>query len=305
MRKIFLLILVLGVTISACVDDYTDANPPRRLDAPTLRISETGNTQKVLTIPVDRFQNTFTAYVGYGEPSTFTISVIDAPGKVSAVSVTPSVPDFGTVTLNASSVAALQGKEVGEFTFTFTPNPNLGDTDDRLLNLVVTVTDSQTDEKGESRPKTTTLTLPTHLVACITEGLEGTYKVTAASGNLDGGAAYTLDDLETELGGEILVEIETTAIPGRYVMDEVTGGVWPAFYPGRANPALLVDLCGTSLSGHSGGTTAGSGSGPLRTFDIEGTVSGNGTITMTWSYVRDDAPTPANPAKGTLTLTKQ
>src|SRR5687767_6879955 len=163
MKTTSLLILSLLVLVS-CADDYTDANPKPRLDAPTIRISGTGSNQKILTIPTNRFQSNNVAYVSYGAPVEFTVTVVDAPGKVSEVSVTPSVPEFGTVTLNSSTVTALQGQEQGEFKFTFTPNPALPDESDRPLNLVVTVTDSQTDEEGEANAKTTTLTLPTTLV---------------------------------------------------------------------------------------------------------------------------------------------
>lgn len=297
--------IVLSLISFSCVDDYTDANPTPRLDAPTIRISGTGSNQKLIAVPVNQYQSDNIAYVAYGGPITFTISVIDAPGKVSEVDVTPSVPEFGTVELNAASVSALEGQEQGEFSFTFTPNPNLPDQTDRSLNLVVTVTDSQVDDAGEPNPKVTTLTLPTTIVSCVSDGLEeGTYRVTAASGNIDGGIAYTLDDLEADGGGEVLVEI-TSEFPGRYTMDEVTGGVWPIYYSGRARPTFEIDLCGNTIQGHEGAVTAGTEPGPLRTFDVDGTLNNDGTVTITWSYVRDDAPTPANPAKGTFTLTKQ
>jgi len=304
MNKLSLFILGLLFVTSACVDDYTDSNPPAKLDAPTLRISATGSNQKILTEPVNQYQNNYRAYTEYSGPVEFTVSVIDAPGKVAAVEVEPSVPDFGTVTLNDASVTALTGLEKGDFKFTFTPNPGLPDQSDRSLNLVITVTDSQLDQHGEASPKTTTLTLPTNLVSCVSELLEeGTYSVTAASGNLDGGATYTLDDLKADGGvDEILVTV-TKDRPGLYTMNEVTGGCWPVYYSGRANPELQVDLCGNLIQGHEGAVTAGAAPGPLRKFTIDGTVNG-GTVDVTWSYERLDAATPTDPAKGTYTLTK-
>ena len=167
MNKLFIYTLSLLFITSACVDDYTDANPPTKLDAPTLRISAVGSNQKILTVPVNQYQNNYLAYAQYDAPVEFTVSVIDAPGKVATVSVVPSVPDFGTVTLNDASVSALIGQEVGEFKFTFTPNASLPDQSDRALNLVITVSDSQVNQNGEAGPKTTTLTLPTNLVACV------------------------------------------------------------------------------------------------------------------------------------------
>jgi len=306
MKNSYLIILLLFLSVTSCVDDYTDANPPAKLDAPTLRISASGSNQKIETVPVNAYQSTYVAYQTYDGPVEYTVSVIDAPGKVGAVSVEGSVPDFGTVTLDDASVNALIGQEVGSFKFTYTPNPSLTDGADRALNLVINVSDSQLSQDGESSPKTTTLTLPTTLAKCIDEQLEeGLYVVTEASGNLDGGVPYTLDDLKTDAGvDEILVEV-TVDRPGLYTVDEVTGGVWPVYYTGRANPALKVDFCGTTLSGHAGELTAGTAPGPLRTFTIDGVVNGDGTIDITWSYERTDgAATPADPAKGTYTITK-
>jgi hypothetical protein len=306
MNKIILYILGLLFVTTGCVDDYTDANPPAKLDAPTLRISASGSNQKIFTVPANPYQNTYTALVQYGGPVEFTVSVIDAPGLVGGVTVTPSVPDFGTVTIDDASVAALIGKEKGDFKFTFTPNAALPDMADRSLNLVVDVSDSQLNPDGEAGPKTTRLTMPTNLVKCLNDQLEtGLYVVTEASGNLDGGAAYTLDDLKTDGAvDEILVEVSMDR-PGLYTIDEVSGGVWPVYYPGRANPALNADLCGNTLSGHEGDLTAGELPGPLRTFTIDGTINGDGTVDITWSYERTDGvATPADPARGTYTMAK-
>jgi hypothetical protein len=303
-KKIYSLLCAGLLVASSCVDDYRDANPAPLLDAPTFRVFSAGSNEVIVSTPANRFQNTYEGFVSYQGPSEFTVNVLDAPGKVGAISVTPSVPDFGTVTLNESTITAIQGQEQGEFKFTFTPNPDLEDESDRSLNLVISVSDSQTSEDGEASAKTTTLTLPVTMASCISETVqEGVYQVTAASGNLDGGAAYTLADLEADFGGPIEVSI-MKEFPGRYSIDEVTGGVWPTYYPGRANPHLFVDVCGTSIVGHAGGVTAGTVGGVSRTFTINGTQNNDGTITITWSYVRNDAPTPSNPAKGTYTLTK-
>ena len=134
---------------------------------------------------------------------------------------------------------------------------------------------------------------------------EGLYVVTEASGNLDGGVPFTLDDLKADGGvDEIFVEV-TMDRPGLYTVDEVTGGVWPVYYHGRANPALKVDLCGTTISGHEGDLTAGELPGPVRTFTIDGTLNGDGTVDITWSYERLMVlQRPPDPAKGTYTISK-
>jgi len=303
MKNICITILAILLLQVSCVDDYTDANPPTKLDAPTLRVSASGANQKIITIPQNQYQNNYLAYLLYDGPVDFTVSVIDAPGKVASVSAEPSVPDFGFVVIDDASAAALKGKEVGDFMFTFTPNDALADVSDRSLNLVITVTDSQSDPDGEGGAKTTVFTLPVSLVKCFSEELEeGIYRVTAASGTLDGGAAFTLDDLKADGGvDEILVEV-TQDRPGLYTIDEVTGGCWPVYYSGRANPALQVDLCGTSIEGHEGAVTAGSDPSPQRLFTINGTLNPDGTVDIVWSYERVDAATPADPANGSYTL---
>ena len=110
------------------------------------------------------------------------------------------------------------------------------------MNLVVTVSDGQLDQEGEALPKTTTLTVPTNLVACISESLEeGMYVVTQAAGNLDGGDPYTLEDIKADAEVEFITVEITKDRPGLYTVDEITGGVWPVYNPGRANPEIGIE----------------------------------------------------------------
>lgn len=299
--------LIAGLMISiACVDDFTDANPPRQLDAPGVTISATTTANLVVqSVPVNPFQNNYEAFVGYGSTGQITVNVLRAPGKVSSVSVEPSIPEYGTVAIDEASVSALNGKDAGTFNFTYTPSISLPNTADRRFDLVVMVTDSQLNTKtGESSPKTTTLTVPTTMAkgGCFSNGIVAmNYRVTAASGNLDGNVPYTLADIEADHGGPMVVTV-TQVRAGRYTFNEITGGIWPVYYSGRANPALDIDLCNTSIVGHEGSVTAGAGTATARIFTITGTSNTDGTITINWSYARVTGATPANPAKGTYTL---
>jgi hypothetical protein len=303
-KTIFFLALLSSVLLS-CVDDYTEFNDPPRLDAPTLKISATGSNAVVESTMVNNWQKAYQTYVTYDGVSNFTVSVIDAPGKVGNILVENSVPEFGTVTLDQASVEALKGKEQGQFSFTFTPNPDLTDKDkvERPLNFVITVSDMQIDKRGADNPKVTTLTIPTVIAGpCLSTGiLTGNYLVTSASGNLDGGEAFTLESLVGDAGSNIVVSVMKDR-PGVYTIHEVTAGVWPTYYSGRATPALKVDLCGSGISGREGATVTGAGTVAARTFTIDGQVNNDGTITISWSYVRNDGSTPASPAKGTYTL---
>ncbi|MEO5976475.1 MAG: hypothetical protein ABIS36_12055 [Chryseolinea sp.] len=294
------------VACISCVDDYTDSNPPHQLDAPFLRISSDGNNQQLVSVPVNAYQNTYRSYAQYGGPVQFTVSVVDAPGLVGTVSVVPSVPDFGTVTLDDASVTALAGKDKGDFRFTFTSNPAIPDQSDRSMNLVITVSDSQLNHSGEPDVMTTIITVPTILVACVSDAVkDGVYVVTAASGNLDGGDPYTLDDLKTDGEvDEITVELATER-PGLVTIDDATAGVWPVYYSGRLTPVIKLDVCGQTIKGHEGETSVGEDPGPVRDFTVDAVLNADGTITVTWSYARINGTTPDTPAKGTYTLSKQ
>jgi hypothetical protein len=306
MKKLtYTLFMGLLIISAACVDDYTDANPPARLDAPTIRLSTPSNGSNTLVNnPLNAFQSEPEVFMTYTAPLVFTVSVIDAPGKIGEVSVTSSIPEYGTLTVDEASVASLQNQESGSFNFTFTPSPDFEDDSDRSLNIEVNVSDQQLDEDGESAPKTTTLVIPVNMATCVSDAIApGYYMVTEMTANLDGGTAITLADLEGALGERVVVEIDMER-PGLYTVNEVTGGVWPVAYPGRASPVLQVDVCGNAIQGREGAVTAGAGTAAARTFTLAGTANENGTINMTWSYVRNDGATPLNPAKGTYTLSR-
>lgn len=290
---------------SACVDDYTDANPPGMKDAPTLRFSTNGAGSNLLALnPVNAFQTEPEVFMMYGAPVVVSVSVIDAPGKIGAISVTSSIPEYGTITIDDASVAAIQNQESGTFNFTFTPSDDFEDMSDRSLNIQVDVSDNQVDDKGQSAPKTTSVTIPTTFAKCISWGIQpGYYAVTEMTANLDGGAAVTLADLEAALGERVVVTVEGDR-PGLYTIDEITGGLWPVAYPTRATPVVQIDHCGGEISGREGAVTAGAGTAAARTFTVSGGANEDGSLTITWSYARNDGATPASPAKGTYTMTR-
>lgn len=298
MRLTIMLVVVLA--FSACVDDFTDYQPARALDAPTLRVSGTSSRHLTTTVSINPFQNTPVAYVLYGEPVTFEVSVIDAPGKVADVTISSAIEEFATVELNEASVTQLQGSETGTFSFTVIPAADLPDMADRTTNISITVSDGQEGENSRS----TTVTLPVTLTTgCFSTGIvPGNYQVSEASGNIDAGAGYTIDDL-VDVSGEFPTVTITQDRPGLYTLNEVTAGIWPLFYPGRANPVVKFDLCGNAISGHAEATTAGGGTVNERVFTLNGTLNEDGSITINWSYVRT-AGTPANPAQGSYTLTR-
>lgn len=293
MKKLIRYCVVLALlAATACVEEFSEYNAPRALDAPVLLVGGTGSNQVLIETVTNRYLKNLTGYVAYGGPVQYSVAVVRAAGKVASVSVAPSVPDFGTVTVNEASVNALVGTESGEFTFTFTPNPALVDGEDRAFNLVVSVADAQ------KTSKVSTVSIPVTMASCLGQAIEaGTYTVTQASGNLDGGAAYTLASLEADNGGPVKVSI-AKVFPGRYRINEVTAGIWPLYYATRANPEVTLNLCGNTMEGKD--TVVGG----LREFTVNGNVNDDGSITIEWSYVRIVGATPANPAMGTYTLVK-
>ncbi|MDQ2658513.1 MAG: hypothetical protein M3Y60_13905 [Bacteroidota bacterium] len=295
----FIMTLILA---GGCVDDFRDYNPPVGLDAPVVRVSTIGSEQMLVQVPVNAYQTTPVVYTFY-KPVDFTVDVARAKGLVNDVSVSISIPEYGEVSADEASVNGIKGSESGSFKFTFTPNPSLPNMIDRTVNIDVSVADSQLDEDGRAKPVTTTVTIPVTLTTgCFSSTLTpGVYAVTDASGNLDGDAAFTYDDLVADFGEVPTVTI-TSIRPGLYLFNEVTGGIWPTYYSGRANPSLQLDLCNTTVAGHVGAITAGSGS-TARKFTLNGTVNEDKTITVAWSYELVNGVTPTAPAKGTYTLT--
>lgn len=298
--RLFAILLVMAL-FGSCVDDYTDYNPTGRVDAPWLRINSASNNQVLVVTPADRFTNELDSYALFGETIEYTVSVVDAPGKFSGVTVTPSIPEFGTATIDEASVAALVGKESGDFKFSFKSNPALVGEIDRSFELIVDVSDSQLDDKGQLSPKVTRITLPVVIQSCIASGIAGRYRVTAASGTTDGNEAYTLADLKGEAGGDVFVTI-TEDKPGRFSVNELTGGAYLYFYGLRAR--LKANFCGTAIKNYVGASTLPeSDDYPATTFTVTGTLNANGTIDMAWSYAWDDGETPEDPGHGTYTLT--
>ncbi len=309
------LIYIIGglLTMGACtLPDVKKANPPVLLDAAAFNVTPTGDNQAVANGKLGYDGKTIgTSYLVYGTSTDFAIDVTDAPGKVSDVTVSISVPDYITtanspaVPVDASTLAALKGKTTGstKATVSIMADP---DGVDRSCNLVFNVADSQKDVEAGGAPKTASLTWPTVLVKCIGTGIAtGKYRVTAASGIGDGtDGSYTLADLEADYGGPVVITITSTR-PGLYTLSEASGGFMYDWYL-STRPALSVDLCNTTVSGHTGAVT--SSGKPVVTgsyiFTLNGTLNSDGTISMTWSYVRAAGGTPSPAANGTYTLTK-
>ncbi|CAN5250829.1 hypothetical protein BH23BAC1_BH23BAC1_44250 [soil metagenome] len=137
MKKLSLLFILSSILyFTACVDDFEDANPPRRLDAPDVKIASSADTIRL------------------GETVTFTVNVTDAPGVIDSVGYSLST-DVGTFVLDQASVDAVRGQTSGSFTASYTAPANQSG----LLDVSFTVYDRQPDPlTGERNRKSTTST---------------------------------------------------------------------------------------------------------------------------------------------------
>jgi len=285
----------LGVLmVGACtLPDAKEVNPARLKDAPAYSVSAVGagTAGKVTTIL-------------FGQTTEFDITVVDAPGKIADVTSSISVPDYATSATDGNSLASLVGQETGTAKVILQPMATPADKKDRSFNFVINVMDSQVDIKtGVPAAKTTSITQSIILTAgpCVSDGIKaGNYSIISASGVLDGGGGtYNLDSLIVWNGlyGPPTVAITSTR-SGLFTFSDITAQLWPIYY-GRASPNASVDLCGTVVTGHTGSLTFSS-----RLFTVNGTLNSDGTITITWSYVKTSGTTPNPSANGTYTLKK-
>jgi hypothetical protein len=171
MKQILIILAALGLLAVGCVDDYQDANPESGLDSPWFYLStqvDTINQQGTITVAV---------------------GVVDAPGKIDAVTATLSDEDAGTVAVEGFD--AVKGSETGTFNLVYTPAASGFEGD---VTMTVTVTDAQ----GEDLQKTHQDAIDLFVIyVCDGVDLAGDYagQVTTTAGGLqaEGSATLTAD----------------------------------------------------------------------------------------------------------------
>lgn len=131
--------LIFGILLSACVDDYEDANPAPLLDAPI------GSLTPASSAPTN---NSGQIVLEGGEEATVSISIYDAPGRLDSIAY--EFTRGGEVT--GSTFDNVRGQETGSFDVTFQAPYNL----DGVTTMNINVYDSQLDEDGEPAPKSFT-----------------------------------------------------------------------------------------------------------------------------------------------------
>jgi len=130
-NRIYIFIVLLSVLITACVDDFQDANPPRLLDAPA-----------VVTV-----SSSETILFG-GESTVITISVSDAPAGIDSVAI-EDTDDLGIAVGGTYVFVSGQGITQGEVVAEYTAPMGFSGS----VELAVSVVDAQLDDKGKKASK--------------------------------------------------------------------------------------------------------------------------------------------------------
>jgi hypothetical protein len=250
----FLLILILGIMLNACVDDYQDANPPRLLDAPAVS-SVTAADDLIFD----------------GQSTQITIVVVDCPAGIDSVAyeiADENGDPIGTVTID--NLDEMKGQTKGDIVATYTSVAKTA----AEVTLTFTVYDLQ-EREGEEIRKSSVPQSAEVTIVCASE-LAGTYNAVSSGTSTDGDAA-----INPAVDIQSVITLTATSTPGEYTIDKSTGKVMDAWYLGiyYGDP---IDVAGV-LKDACGSITLDSYEGPWGEGIIEsnGSFDANGVITFT------------------------
>ncbi len=220
----FLLILILGIVLNACVDDYQDANPPRLLDAPAVS-SVTATDDLIFD----------------GQSTQITIVVVDCPAGIDSVAyeiADENGDPIGTVTID--NLDEMRGQTKGDIVATYNSIAKTA----AEVTLTFTVYDLQ-EREGEEIRKSSVPQSAEVSVVCASD-LAGTYNAVSGGTSTDGGAA-----VNPAVDIQSVITLTATSTPGEYTIDKSTGKVFDAWYLGvyYGDPTdvagVLKDACGS------------------------------------------------------------
>lgn len=253
MNKIYVFLLFGMALLPSCVDEYTDANPPRLLDAPAVSVISASETTLLSN-----------------QTTEITVVVSDAPGgidSVSAMATDELGTSYGTFTSNASE---LKGQTKGTINLTYTAPEGYGGE----LEVSVFVFDGQLNHKGEAVNKSSSEQNLTLTILCeAAADYSGTYTA-LANGHFGGGEDETFSDLEST----VIISKEDV---GKFTVDDMSFGLYPILYEDTPPPGTL-NICGTMIS-DNGDTDQYDDP-----FTINGMVNEDGTISLSWSNTYGD-----------------
>jgi hypothetical protein len=284
---------VLLVVMASCVDEYTDAQRPKTLDGPQIYVvAPDGSTVTSRRATGTGFESPAVTYILKGQPTTFTVNVIDAPGLIDRVTVSLS-DTLKSHTIEAQNFTTVKGKTSGSFEVVYTPHPDdpAATYDDGIITLSITVIDAQNKSTGPQ-------TVRVRAIPCIPSiNLAGWWKATASGETsepfLDG--THNEDMTYTNLNTNNKFQIRFsggTAAQNAYaqanehgaqiMIPDITFGLWPK--QGFAPVTARLRFCGSTLtevrSASLSANTLFSAS-----WAISGQVNEDGTITIEWEHV--------------------
>ncbi|UII27080.1 hypothetical protein LVD15_01255 [Fulvivirga maritima] len=274
--KNIIYILSLTLLLISCVDDYTDANPPLRLDGPAPFISYVGDE----IIATDTDDDTYT-FVPNGGTARIEVRVVDSPGLIDSVSVAFSNIQIPTNwgSYSVEGLEAVRGQSTGSFVVVYHA-PTLDENSAFLIaeeEIVITVYDAQ--EEPKSADISTVPTLKTQFSIgsdCFSsENLIGFYST------ISNGYDAINDENYSNLEDTVEVYILPNGInsPGYYRLSDGSFGLYPSRE--SANNFINFDVCGTQIL-DADEEFADS---------FSGTINADGTITVNWENDAGDTGT--------------
>ena len=261
-KKIPLAIAVF--VLSACVDDFDEANPPLALDGPAGFLNAPSGDGIKAT---DTGDNTFLFLPREGT-LLFSVAIVDAPGLIASANATLAnnvqVDDLGTIT---GDVSEALGKEIGTVQWAYQAGNVPGDE-----NITLSVEDAQ------APPKVTQFVVDEPVRIIDTDCFSNTNLVGAYTTVTDG---YDALANENFTGLEAVVELRINAggvnHPGLYRLTDGSFGLYER--QGSENNFINVEVCGNEILNANEEFTD----------SFSGTVNGDGTISITWSNVNGDS----------------
>jgi hypothetical protein len=264
-------IFAIGVFMFAgCVDEFEEAQDPKRLDAPAAFAVLSGKVVNAENLNEEAYN-----WVALGETIHFDINVADAPGLIEEVRITQE-DEFGIASQIGNTsfdLAPVKGQEKGSFSISYEP-VELG-----VEVVEIEVLDAQSPQKNFVLNNFD----PIRVVnGCLSNtNLVGFYTSVASGFDSETGQNYS--NITSTI--EIYIRANGIDFPGYYRMRNGSFGLYTE--QGYGDPIVNIAVCGDTL------TTGAAPDG----IQYAGTVNDDGTIDITWSNVYGDT--------GTVRLTPQ
>jgi hypothetical protein len=292
MKRIYLY-LTFGalLAVTACVDEYTDAQRPELLDGPQAIVTAPSNTISDRRATATAWEATPVVYGLKTETMVFTVDIPDAPGVLDQVVLTKS-DTFSSNSVVAVGFDEIKGSTSGSFQVVYTPHPNnAGATyDDAVITLTITVLDKQGASSGAQ-------TVRVRGIACLpSKSISQWYRATASGQVLIGADLVPYTDLKTFQR----VQVRFNSTNGTWenastvFIPDITFGAWEKRNLAPATGRFEFCGGGTLTALRSSSTANANLLSAVTWPTYTGTINEDGTISLTWAH--------SSGSNGTVTL---